>query len=141
MKAEGHGQLLAVVAAGGALGSLARWGLAEALPHGASGFAWGTFIANVTGALLLGMLMAVVLDRPTSRYLRPFLGVGVLGGYTTFSTWMLDTRGLLATGHLPLAVAYLAGTLLAGLAAVVLGLGLARALLGRGPDRRPGGSA
>lgn len=122
--------LLPVIAAGGALGSLARWGLAEALPHPASAFAWGTFVANASGALLLGLLMAFVLGPWAGRrYLRPFLGVGVLGGYTTFSTWMLDTRGLLATGHVPLALGYLGGTLAAGMLAVVLGMAGGRAVI------------
>jgi CrcB protein len=119
--------ILLVIAAGGALGSLARWGLSLALPHQVGGFPWATFDANVTGCLLIGLLMVVVLDvLPPHRHLRPFLGVGVLGGFTTFSTYMLDTRALLVAGRPGLAAAYLLGSLAAGLAAVWLGVTLAR---------------
>jgi CrcB protein len=120
--------VLVVIAAGGALGSLARWAVGEALPSGPEGFPWSTFVENCTGAFALGALMVLVLDVwPPRRYLRPFLGVGVLGGYTTFSTYMLDARGLLATGLEATAFAYLAGTLLVGLLAVWLGIVAARA--------------
>ena len=115
--------LLPIIAGGGALGSLARWGLASALPHRASEIAWGTVIANVAGSFLLGLLMAVVLDVwADRRYARPFLGVGVLGGFTTFSTYELDARGLFATHHPGLALTYLAGSVLAALVAVGAGV-------------------
>jgi CrcB protein len=115
--------VLPVIALGGALGSLARWGLAEALPHRASEIAWGTVLANVAGSFLLGLLMAFVLDVWSDRrYVRPFLGVGVLGGFTTFSTYELDARGLLATHRPGLALAYLAGSVLAALLAVGVGV-------------------
>jgi CrcB protein len=130
-----RGDVLAVIAVGGALGSLARWGLAQALPHPGATFPWATFAANVSGCLLLGVLMVGVLEVwPPSRYVRPFLGVGVLGGYTTFSTYMLDARGLLVAGRTALAGQYLFGTLAAGLAAVWLGVALAR-LAVRGATR------
>ena len=118
-----HADLLPVIAVGGALGSVARWGLAEALPHRESEVAWGTVIANVAGSFLLGLLMALVLDVwADRRYVRPFLGVGVLGGFTTFSTYELDARGLLASGRAGLALAYVAGSVVAGLLAVVAGV-------------------
>ena len=124
--------ILLAVALGGALGSLARWALAESLPHAADELPWGTVTANVVGAFLLGALMVVVLEtgRP-GRYLRPFLGVGVLGGFTTFSTYMLDTRVLLAEGEPLRAGGYLFGTLVAGLLAVWLGVVAARTTTGR----------
>jgi CrcB protein len=119
--------VVAVISVGGALGSLARWAVAEALPHPPDGFAWSTLIENVSGALLLGALMVLVLEVwPTTRYVRPFFGVGVLGGYTTFSTYMLDTRAMLAAGNGAPALLYLFGTLLAGLLAVWVGIVLAR---------------
>lgn len=118
-----HRDLLPVIAVGGALGSVARWGLGSALRHGPDEIAWGTLLANVSGSLLLGLLMAFVLDVWSGRrYVRPFLGVGVLGGYTTFSTYELDARGLLATGHPGLALGYLAGSVAAALLAVTLGV-------------------
>jgi CrcB protein len=122
-----------VVAAGGALGSLVRWAVHEGLPIERS-FPWATFVENVTGAFLLGLVMVLALDvRPRSRYLRPFLGVGLLGGYTTFSTYALDIRHLVTDGRLTVAAAYLVGTLLLGLLAVWAGTvtGRAAALLGR----------
>jgi len=119
--------ILLVIAVGGALGSLARWGLTLALPHPVGAFPWATFDANVSGCLLIGLLMVVVLDvLPPHRHLRPFLGVGVLGGFTTFSTYMLDARALLAAGRPGTAAAYLFGSLAAGLTAVWLGVTLAR---------------
>jgi fluoride exporter len=124
--------LLPVIAVGGALGSLARWGLAEAFPHAADEVAWGTVIANLVGSLLLGLLMAFVLDVWSHRrYVRPFLGVGVLGGFTTFSTYELDTRGLLAAGRPLVALAYAGGSLLGALVAVVAGVVVGRAIIDR----------
>jgi CrcB protein len=128
--------ILLVVAAGGALGSIARWGLGRAVPWSADRFPWATFLENVSGALALGILMVLLLDVwPPSRYARPFLGVGVLGGYTTFSTYALESRDLLAGGRPGLAFTYLGVTLLAGLVAVWLGGSCVRlvARLGRSP--------
>jgi CrcB protein len=120
--------ILAVIAVGGALGSLARWGIGEALPVRPGRFPWATLIANVSGCLLLGVLMVFVLDVwPPSRYARPFLGVGVLGGYTTFSTAMLDIHAQLVAGHAALAGSYLSASLGVGLVAVWVGMVLARA--------------
>jgi fluoride exporter len=125
-----RGDVLLVIAAGGALGSLARWSLSEALPVTGGAFPWATIDANVSGCFLLGALMVLLTDgRPPSRYARAFLGVGVLGGYTTFSTAMLDTRSLLLSGQAQAAGAYLAGSVLAGLAAVWAGIVAVRVLL------------
>lgn len=123
--------VLVVISAGGALGSLARWGVGELVPWRGEGFPWATFVENVTGGLALGVLMVLVLDVwPGRRYLRPFLGVGLLGGYTTFSAYMLETRDLLSGGQVSTAFAYLGGSLVAGLLAVALGLVLGRAAAG-----------
>jgi CrcB protein len=122
--------ILAVIALGGALGSLARWGLATALPHRAGAFPWATFVTNATGCLLIGALMVLLAEVwPPSRYLRPFAGIGVLGGYTTFSTSMLDTRALLVTGHAGTAAAYLLGSLAAGLAGAWAGAAIVRSAI------------
>lgn len=131
-----RGDIVLVIAAGGALGSLARWAVSQAVPGSPWGIPWGTWLANVTGGLALGVLMVFVLDVwPPRRYVRPFLGVGVLGGYTTFSTYMLDTRTLLADGHVAAALGYLFGTLVAGLLAVAAGVVLARSLVRLGERR------
>lgn len=129
--------ILAVIALGGALGSLARYGVGEALPHRPGEFPWSTFVENVAGSFLLGVLMIVVLEvRPATRYLRPFLGVGVLGGFTTFSTAMLDTHALAQEGVPLLLVAYLAGTVVSVLVAVAAAVALTRAAAGVGRGRR-----
>lgn len=139
MRAHRRWDILLVISLGGAIGSVARWAVAEAVPHPDGAFAWSTFIENVSGALLLGALMVFVLDAwPTTRYARPFLGVGVLGGYTTFSTYMLDTRTMLAAGEVVTAFVYLFGTLLAGLLAVWAGIVLARGALALEVRRRRG---
>jgi CrcB protein len=129
--------ILLVIAAGGALGSLARWGLGEAFAGGRGSFPWATFIENVTGGFALGVLMVFVIDVwPPSRYVRPFIGVGVLGGFTTFSTYALDTRTLVVADRAPLAAVYLFGTLAAGIAAVWLGIATARSFITHAIRRR-----
>lgn len=121
---------LVAIAVGGALGSAARWLLAELVPHQSGELPVSTWVANVTGAFALGALLALVVHRwPAQRLIRPFWGVGVLGGYTTFSTYMLETRALLEAGQPGRAGLYLFGTLVTGLAATWLGLGLGRALV------------
>jgi fluoride exporter len=123
--------VLAVIAAGGALGSAARYGAGVLWPHDPSQIAWSTFTVNVVGGFVLGMLMVFVTDVwAPHRYVRPFLGVGVLGGFTTFSTYMLDTHALVAAGRVPAALGYLLGTLVLGLGAVWLGIGAGRAAAG-----------
>lgn len=120
-------RVLLAVAAGGVVGSLGRWGLAQAVPPVAGEVPWATLAVNVTGSLLIGLLMVLVTDvRPDQRYLRPFWGVGVLGGFTTFSAFAVELRALLDAGHTGLAAAYLLGTLVLGLAAVIVGLLLGR---------------
>lgn len=130
--------ILLVIAVGGAIGSLARWSLGEVLSGGRSGsFPWATFIENITGSFALGVLMVFVIDVwPPSRYVRPFVGVGLLGGYTTFSTYTLDTRALVVADRAPLAAVYLFGTLVACLVAVWLGIALARLFITRAIRRR-----
>lgn len=109
-------RLVAAVAVGGAVGSLGRWGLGALLPDG-DGFPWTTLAVNVVGCFLLALLPAVdaVRRRP---WLAVGLGAGVLGGFTTLSTYAGQGRALLAGGEQWLALAYVAGTLLACVAAV-----------------------
>jgi fluoride exporter len=122
--------ILLVISVGGALGSVARWAVGTALPHLPGRLAWSTMVENLSGGLLLGVLMVLVTDVwPPNRYLRPFLGIGVLGGYTTFSTYMLDTRSLIAAGEIAPSALYLFGTLVVGLLAVWLGILIARTVV------------
>ncbi|HYN29138.1 MAG TPA: CrcB family protein [Dermatophilaceae bacterium] len=128
--------VLAVIAAGGALGSAARWALGTALPHRPGELPVATWLENVTGAAALGVLMVLVTEVwPARRYVRPFWGVGVLGGYTTFSTYMLDTHALFLAGRPLTAVGYSLGTLLTGLPAAWAGIAVARALTTRSTRR------
>ncbi|MFF5174616.1 fluoride efflux transporter FluC [Micromonospora sp. NPDC000089] len=123
--------LLGTIAAGGALGALARAGVQAALPHSPTGFPWGTFAVNVVGCLLIGALMATLARRTAGPLVRPFLGVGMLGGFTTFSAYVVDVRLAVVAGAAWTALAYLVATLLAGLTAVAVGDALAARLLGR----------
>lgn len=118
-----------VIALGGGLGGLARLGVNSWLPHdgGSNAFPWSTFTENVLGCFLIGALIVCVAEVwPPNRYLRPFLGTGVLGGFTTFSAYTSDARLLLAGGHAGVAVAYVLGSLVLGLVAVVAGQLLVR---------------
>ena len=119
---DGQGPVLAAVAAGGALGATARWGIGLALPTPPGGLPWPTLGINVLGCLLIGVLLGVAARRRTHPLLRPFAGTGVLGGFTTFSGYAVDGLGLLRAGTPGPAVLYLAGTLLGALAATALGL-------------------
>lgn len=115
--------VLAVIAAGGALGATARFAAEAAVPQGSpAAFPWATLMVNVLGCLLIGVLMWFVLEAwGERRYARPFLGVGVLGGFTTFSTYAAESRGLFAAGSWVTGVLYLAGSVVLGLLAVRAG--------------------
>ena len=124
--------VLGAVAAGGALGALAREAVAEAIPRQGAEFPWATLLTNVTGCFLIGVLMVLVIERWPDRHLvRPFFGTGILGGFTTFATYAVESRVLLAAGHFVTAAAYLVGTLVVGLVAVVAGLGLTERVVSR----------
>jgi CrcB protein len=132
-----HADVVLAVSLGGAVGALARWGVGAALPRAPHGFPWATLIVNVTGCLALGALMVLLLEAwPASRYARPFLGVGLLGGYTTFSTYALEARDLLAAGHAFTALGYVGGSLLAGLVAVAAGVAAMRTAVVLSQHRR-----
>jgi CrcB protein len=121
---------LALVALGGGIGSVCRFLLAEwAGQRWGASFPWGTFIANISGALLIGLLMGVLLSRPAipPQY-RLLLGTGVLGGYTTFSSWMYESWALVDGGALWRAGANVALSIVAGLAATWVGLQIGRTL-------------
>jgi CrcB protein len=115
-----------LAAVGGALGALARWGLAEAVPS-SGGWPWATLLVNVTGCLLLGLLLGVVGSRtPEPAWVKPFLGVGVLGGYTTYSAFAVEVVELVEDGAVGVAAGYLLLSVLGGVAAVGTGAVLAR---------------
>ena len=125
-----------LAALGGALGALARWGVAEALPRQDGGWPWATLLVNLTGCLLLGVLLGAVFARfPDRAWLRPLLGTGVLGGYTTYSTFAVDVVRLADDGAGGVAAAYAGTSLVGGVLAAAAGVVLGRV---RGPRPVPG---
>ncbi len=114
---------------GGGVGACARFAVAEAVLLGAgAGFPWGTLAVNWLGCLLIGAIVSAAGAHPVSTHLRLFLVTGVLGGFTTFSAFGLETHELLAEGRAGAAFGYAGASLVGGLAAVGLGAALGRAL-------------
>lgn len=104
--------LVLAVAAGGVLGAEGRYGLGLAVPHSGAQFPWATVIINATGSALIGILMVIVFELTAPhRLVRPFLGVGVLGGFTTFSTFAVDAERLVQAHRPLIALGYVAITL------------------------------
>ena len=121
--------VVGAVSAGGALGSLARYGLSQAWPARPGQFPWATFTINVSGCLLIGALTVLITEVWQAPPLaRPFLGVGVLGGFTTFSSYAVEGQRLVATGAAWTALLYLGGTLVMALGATYAGMAGARAV-------------
>ena len=118
------------IAVAGAAGALARYGLDGFVSRRQGGaFPWGTFVVNVTGAFVLGLVFTLATERwGLSPWLRSALTIGFLGAYTTFSTFMFETYRLAADRALGLAAANLAASCAAGLGAVYVGVVVARAL-------------
>ena len=116
-----------LAALGGALGALARWGVATALPHSPGGWPWATLLVNLTGCLLMGALVAALTARsPEPPWVRPFLAVGVLGGYTTYSAFAVEVVELVDDGALAVAAGYVAASVLGGVLAVAAGVAAVR---------------
>jgi fluoride exporter len=125
-----HGRVLAAIAVGGAVGAEARYGVALLLPHTPGAWPWATLLTNVSGCLLIGVLMVLVTERFRAHPLvRPLLGVGVLGGYTTFSTYAVDAVVAVGAGGVGPALLYLVATPLLAVAAVAAGSAATRALV------------
>lgn len=126
---------IGVIAAGGVIGALARQALWAEFPHRAGAFDWVTLAINVAGCGLIGMLMTAITEfRHAHRLTRPFLGVGVLGGFTTFSTYIVEIQRSIAVRAPETGLAYLAITAAAALLAIYAGSAVTR-LFGR-PHRR-----
>src|SRR5690349_2955050 len=99
--------VLAVIALGGMLGASARYGLARAMPVEPGRFPWATFVTNVSGSFVLGLLLVLLVEHGIGgRYARPFVATGVLGAYTTMSTFAVETSLLLKDGDVLLGGAY-----------------------------------
>ena len=118
------------VALGGAVGSLARYSLDRVIERRSFAvFPWSTFTINVTGCLLIGAVVAALVDRHhTPAWLRLGLVMGVLSGYTTFSTFAQETLDLIEEGRLEIASAYALGSLSVGVLAVLAGMHIGRTL-------------
>jgi fluoride exporter len=128
---------VALVAAGGALGALARVALATRFPTQVDGFPWTTFVENVIGAFLLALVLTLLArDLRAHRRLRLLLCTGVLGAFTTYSTVAEELVVRVSDANLVVAAGYAAATLVSGLAAALLGLWVAR----RSPWRRREGT-
>jgi fluoride exporter len=122
--------VLAAVAVGGMAGASARYGIQRAWPTEPGGFPWATFAINISGCALIGILMVIVVEIGFGhRLVRPLLGTGVLGGYTTFSTYAVDVQQLVAGGAPLVAIGYLVLTPTAALASVWAGTVLARRMV------------
>jgi CrcB protein len=117
------------VALGGALGSMARYLTnVSAMRLIGPGFPWGTMVVNVVGSFLMGVLVVWLAEKGLTR-LAPFLMTGVLGGFTTFSAFSLDTISLWERGATGPALAYVIGSVLVSLAALFAGMVLTRGML------------
>jgi CrcB protein len=115
----GDAIMLAVIALGGAIGATARYLIGLAWPTPPGRFPWATLVINITGCALIGVLMVLVTDVWTrQRLVRPFLGTGILGGFTTFSTYTLDVQHLVTARHPSTGLLYLAATAAGALIAV-----------------------
>ena len=119
-----------LVALGGAVGAAARYGVSLALPLREGGWPLATFLINVFGSLLIGLLAGWLATRDAAgEPWRLLLGVGVLGGFTTFSAYSLETLRMIERGDIAGASTYAVGSVVAGLAAVAIGLAIARRVL------------
>ncbi|OIK00811.1 CrcB protein [Streptomyces sp. MUSC 14] len=129
--------VVAVVAIGGAIGASARYGAGLVWPA-AGVFPWTTLWVNTAGCAVIGVFMVLITEVwQAHRLVRPFFGTGVLGGFTTFSTYAVDIRKLVDGGHPRTALAYLAVTLCAALTAVWLAASTTRRLVtGAGREER-----
>lgn len=122
--------ILIAVAAGGAVGAIARYSVTAAVPRWLGhGFPWGTVIVNILGSLLMGLLIDIMARRWSAPpEARVFLVTGLLGAFTTFSTFSLDVVTLYERGALAAAAAYVVGSVVVGVLALFVGLWLGRQL-------------
>lgn len=118
------------LAVGGSVGAVARYAISLALPTVTGRFPWGTFVINISGSFVLGFLLIILIEQfPMGRLARPVIGTGVIGAYTTFSTFMVEAVLLVRAGDPGLALAYLVASLVLGLVAVWVGMLGARVVL------------
>jgi|SRR3954452_16293295 CrcB protein len=117
----------AAIFAGGYIGAVARAGLIEAWPHDPARWPWSTFVVNIVGAFALGYFTTRLQERlPLSSYRRPFLGTGICGALTTFSTMQLELLRMLDADQTALALTYAAASVTGGFLAVAVATNLVR---------------
>jgi CrcB protein len=134
---------IGAVAVGGVAGALARAGISVAIPHSdAAAWPWATFVTNLLGCLVLGVVLDWVDGRHDTwaisnprraRLARPLLASGLLGGFTTFSTFSVETYGLLRSGADGAAIGYVVASVVLGVAMVAIGRALGSAAFGAAP--------
>lgn len=129
--------VLLAIAIGGGLGTLGRYGISRVIHVSPDTFPWATFVTNLSGAFVIGVFLTLILERfqPT-RFARPFFAIGVLGGFTTYSTMAVETVTLCKDGSPVMGIGYLLASVFAGLACCYLGMVLAR-LTPLGGDTAP----
>jgi CrcB protein len=120
--------VLAAIFVGGCLGGLARYAATKAWPTPNGRFPWTILAVNTAGAFLLAVIVVLAADLVSSRYLRPLLGTGFCGAFTTFSSIVVTSDQLIADRRPGVATTYLAASIVAGLAAASAGLVTARAV-------------
>ena len=134
MPATFDARALAAAAGGGAIGAMARYAVDQAADRLGVALPWATLAINVVGCVLMGILVSYVLAHPARHLLwRPFLGVGVLGGFTTFSAFAGDAVLLADDGAWAASATYVVATLVGGLLALWAGFSMGRGLRRRRP--------
>lgn len=123
--------VIAAVAAGGGLGSVARYFVAQLQGPAWTGFPYGIFLVNVSGGFIMGVIAELLALRfNVSPEMRAFLTTGIMGGYTTFSTFSLESALLIQRGAIGTAMSYVAGSAILSIAALFAGLWVVRAFYG-----------
>ncbi|RKE20466.1 protein CrcB [Streptomyces sp. TLI_171] len=137
---RGQGRVVAAVAAGGLLGASGRYGAALLWPTARDAFPWTTLLVNTAGCAVIGVVLVAITEGPWRPHplLRPFVATGVLGGFTTFSTYAVDAQQLFDHGLPGKGLLYLGGTLLAAMGAVWGAAGATRAALLARAERKGG---
>jgi CrcB protein len=129
---SGQLPVVAVVAVGGAIGACARYGMALAWPVAPDAFPWSTLLVNASGCAVIGVFLVLITEAWTAhRLVRPFFGTGVLGGFTTFSTYAVDVQRLVNGGHVATGLGYLVGTLASAMLSVWAAAAATRWAIGR----------
>jgi fluoride exporter len=129
--------VLGAIALGGVIGAPARYGVAQLVHVAPNTFPWATFVTNVSGSFAIGLLLVLVLELfPPTKYLRPFVATGVLGAYTTYSTFAVETDLLVKNGRADIALLYVVSSFVVGFVAVWAGIAIGRLVPRRAGVRR-----